>query len=111
MFADVIVDITHESVDKIFEYSFNADDGVLLGSRVIVPFGNKKIEGIVIKVKQTSEYSPEKIKPIVRVLEKTPALVKETVEMMDFIKKTCFVTRAQALRLFLPTEMRKGKIK
>ncbi|MBQ9103505.1 MAG: primosomal protein N' [Clostridia bacterium] len=110
MFADVIVDITHEAVDKIFEYSFY-DNNVLLGSRVIVPFGNKVIEGIVIKVKEKSDYSPEKIKPIYRVIENTPALIPETIELMDFVKSTCFVTRAQALRLFLPSEMRKGKVK
>lgn len=110
MFADVIVDITHEAVDKIFEYSF-FDNNVLLGSRVIVPFGSKVIEGIVIKIKEKSDYSPEKIKPIYRVIENTPALIPETIELMDFVKSTCFVTRAQALRLFLPSEMRKGKVK
>lgn len=110
MFADVIVDITHSTLDKIFEYSFFNDD-VFLGSRVIVPFGNRHVEGFVIKVKEKSDFLPEKIKPITRVLEKTPALIPETLALMDFIKNSCFVTRAQALRLFLPSEMRKGKIK
>ncbi len=110
MFADVIVDITNAEVDKIFEYSFD-DLGVSLGSRVEVPFGNKIIEGIVIRVKANSEFSPNKIKPILRVLEDTSALTKEAVALMDYIKNQYFVTRAMALRLFLPSEMRKGKIK
>lgn len=110
MFADVIVDITNAEVDKIFEYSFENSE-VLLGSRVEVPFGNKIIEGIVIRVKANSEFSPSKIKPILRVLETTPAMTKEAVALMDYIKNQYFVTRAMALRLFLPSEMRKGKIK
>ena len=64
MFADVIVDITSSEVDKIFEYSFT-DDKIVAGSRVVVPFGSKKIFGIVINVKETSVYPPEKIKPTV----------------------------------------------
>lgn len=110
MFADVIVDITHSEVDKIFEYSFT-DCQITIGSRVVVPFGKKFIEGIVINVKQTSKYPQEKIKPIQHLLETTPALTSETLELMKYICKTCYVTRASALRLFLPSEMRKGKVK
>ena len=54
MFAQVIVDIAHSEVDKIFEYSFS-DEQITRGSRVVVPFGTKIIEGIVIDVKEKSE--------------------------------------------------------
>ena len=110
MFADVIVDITHSDVDKIFEYSFT-DCQITIGSRVVVPFGRKFIEGIVINVKQTSKYPQEKIKPIQHLLETTPALTSETLSLMQYICDNCYVTRASALRLFLPSEMRKGKVK
>ncbi len=110
MFADVIVDINNVEVDKIFEYSYFGST-VQAGSRVVVPFGNKVIEGIVIKTKETSNYSPDKIKPILRVLEDIPALTNETLALMEYVCKTCYVTRAAALRLFLPSEMRKGKVK
>ncbi len=110
MFADVIVDITNSDVDKIFEYSF-FDDSVKLGSRVHVPFGKKIIEGIVIGVKEKSVYPVEKVKQILTVLEDTPALSEEMIKLMDYMKSSCYVTRASALRLFLPSEMRKGKVK
>ncbi len=111
MFADVIVDIAHSEVDKIFEYSFNDDCGITAGSRVLVPFGKKQIEGIVINVKENSVYPPEKIKPIYSLLEETPALTDETLKLMQYICDTCYVTRASSLRLFLPVEMRKGRVK
>ena len=110
MFADVIVDINNVEVDKIFEYRFQ-DCKITLGSRVVVPFGNKVIDGIVIGVKETSEYPPEKIKSIYRLLEETPALTEETISLMQYVCETCYVTRAAALRLFLPVEMRKGRVK
>ncbi len=110
MFADVIVDIANSEVDKIFEYSFD-DCSITAGSRVVVPFGSKYIEGIVIDTKTQSKYAPEKIKPIASLLEETPALTPETLKLMQYVCDTCYVTRALALRLFLPSEMRKGKIK
>ena len=110
MFADVIVDINNVEVDKVFEYSFT-DCKITLGSRVIVPFGKKFIEGIVINVKETSVYDEHKIKPIYRLIEEKPALTKETLNLMQYICNTYYCTRASALRLFLPSEMRKGKVK
>ena len=110
MFADVIVDITDDEVDKVFEYSF-LDCRIKIGSRVVVPFGKKILDGIVIKIKNDSVYSPEKIKPIIKLLEETPALTEETLSLMEYVRKTCYVTRASALRLFLPVEMRKGKVR
>ena len=110
MFAEVIVDINNVEVDKVFEYSFS-DCKITLGSRVVVPFGKKMIEGIVIGIKEQSKYDVSKIKPIYSLLEETPALTKETLALMEYITKTCYVTRASALRLFLPSEMRKGKVK
>ena len=110
MFADVIVDITNDEVDKLFEYSFSGCD-IKLGNRVVVPFGSKFLEGIVIRIKEKSNYEVEKIKPIIRVLEDVPVLSEETLALMEYVRKTCYVTRASALRLFLPSEMRKGKVK
>ncbi len=110
-YARVIVDISHTEVDKVFEYKIPTDLRVELGSRVSVPFGGKVIEGIVIGITETSQYDPEKIKEIRSVLEDTPALTKETLVLSEFVAKNCFVTRALALRLFLPSEMRKGKVR
>lgn len=111
MFCQVIVDISHTEVDKVFEYRIPLDLQARLGSRVLVPFGKKLIEGIITKITNTCEYSEDKIKDVVKVLEDTPVLTEETLELADFICKTCFVTKALALRLFLPSEMRKGKVK
>ena len=110
MFADVIVDIMNTNVDKIFEYSFS-DGEVVLGSRVRVPFGSKVIDGIVVNVKKESVYPPSKIKSIISVLDDMPVLSPETAALSEYIAKRYYVTKASALRLFLPSEMRKGKVK
>ena len=110
MFAEVIVDISHSEADKIFEYSLN-DCGAVAGSRVLVPFGKKTIEGIVIKVKSECDFDESKIKPVISLLEDVPAFTAETLALSDYVVKTCYVSRALAFRLFLPAEMRKGRVR
>ncbi len=111
MYADVIVDISHSEVDRVFEYALGDIENVVAGSRVTVPFGRYTVEGIVMRIKNSSEYPPERIKKIIKVLEDVPALTSETLALSEYVAKTCYVTRAAALRLFLPVEMRKGKVR
>lgn len=110
MIAEVIVDIAHSEVDKVFDYDCGGLD-VSVGSRVIVPFGKMKIEGVIIALKQTSEYRANGIKKIIRLLDSAPAITKECIELLSFMRAKYHLTKASILRLFLPTEMRKGKVR
>ena len=109
MYAQVIVDVAHSQVDRIFEYS--CADGVSAGSRVKVPFGGRLIDGFVIGVSQTPSIPPEKIKPVAQVFDELPALVPECFSLMERISSRYKVPKASALRLFLPAEMRRGKVR
>ena len=61
MIAEVIVDITSSEVDRVFDYNVG-ELNVVAGTRVCVPFANRKIEGVVIKLKQFSNLPSNKIK-------------------------------------------------
>ena len=108
MFAQVIVDIAHSQVDKVFEYS--CPDDIAVGSRVKVPFGKRLIDGFVIGVSRVSVYPAEKVKPIASVFDEPPALIPECFSLMEKIAQRYRVPKAVALRLFLPSEMRLGKV-
>ncbi len=108
MFAKVIVDIAHSQVDRIFEYSCPQDLSV--GCRVKVPFGGRIVEGFVIEVCETPSFPAEKIKPVHSVYDEAPALVPECFYLMHEIAQRYRVPKAVALRLFLPSEMRLGKV-
>ena len=110
MYADVIVDIAHSEVDKVFEYS-TGNLNVLPGHRVSVPFGKYVIEGVVMRLKDTCQFDPKKVKEIISILEETPALTDETLKLSKFICDNYYVSKALSLRLFLPSEMRKGKVR
>lgn len=108
MFAQVIVDIAHSQVDKIFEYS--CGESLRAGCRVKVPFGGRVIDGFVVGVSKSSSYPPEKIKPLSYVYDEPPALVEECFALMNGLSERYRVPKAVALRLFLPAEMRSGRV-
>ncbi len=108
MIAQVIVDIAHSQVDKVFEYSCPPETQV--GCRVKVPFGGRTIEGFVIALGETPHFSAEKIKPVTEVYDELPALVPECFTLMERIAARYRVPKAASLRLFLPSEMRLGKV-
>ena len=110
MIAEVIVDIAHSDVDKVFDYKFNGEE-YKLGERVEVPFGWQKTEGVIIGIKEKSDYPEEKIKGILRSLDEFPALSKECLALAKFLKDTYHVPFALALRQFIPTELRGGRVK
>ena len=102
MFAKVIVDIASSSVDKVFDYLCPFD--VQVGNEVIVPFGNRKMSGIVISLSNTTDVEESKLKPIEKVLE---GGVSETaVKVAAFMSNKYYVGLSDALRLFLPRKVR-----
>lgn len=110
MIAEVIVDIAHSEVDKIFDYQTGFLN-VECGSRVVVPFGNTKIDGVVIRLKEKSDFAIDKIKYIIRVVDDHPAITKEHLKLLDYMKNKYHIPSALVLRQFLPSEMRKGKVR
>ncbi len=108
MIAEVIVDIAHSDVDKIFDYA--CDDRLQAGTRVAVPFGRGAATGFVMRVKESSDVPPEKLKKIYRAEEEEPALNAECLCLAEKIKNRYRCPMALVLRLFLPAEMRTGRV-
>ena len=106
MYAKVIVDITHEKLDRVFEYSIPSDlEGVLkVGSEVIVPFGkgNRETNGYVVDVSETCEYDPAMVKEILQLAEKRVAIEGKMVELAAWMKEHYGGTMIQALKTVLP---------
>lgn len=109
MIAEVIVDITHSEVDKVFDYNIG-EANVEIGYRVSVPFSNRKIEGLIIGIKDKSDLPENKIKNIIEVLDDFPALTAESLNLVNYISQKYSVSKASAIRLFLPAEMRRGRV-
>lgn len=106
MYAKVIVDITHEKLDKVFEYRIPSElESVLkVGVEVIVPFGlgNRETNGYVIGISETCQYESEKIKPILQLAEKRMAIEGNLVALAAWMKEHYGGTMIQALKTVLP---------
>ena len=70
MYADIIIDITHEKLDKVFQYRVpeELEGDLRTGAGVIVPFGrgNRETKGYIVGFSETCDYDAEKIKNILR---------------------------------------------
>ena len=83
----------------------------LVGRRVLVPFGNRKIEGYIINVKEQSNLESSKIKEIIKFLDENPVILPEMLKLMEFMVEEYNLKKVDVLRLFIPSEMRGEKIK
>ena len=113
MYAKVIVDIASSLVDKLFDYFFDdsLESSYKKGTRVLVPFGNRTIEGYIISTSTTCEYDSSKVKSIIRPLESFASIKEDQLLLADFMKEKYNIGLCDSLRLFLPSEMRSGKVK
>ena len=109
MIAKVIVDVAHSEVDKVFDYI--ATDEIMLGGRVVVPFGKREIEGFVVGLSDSTDLPTDKLKKIIRPLDDFTALTEETLKLAEFIRDRYHVPFALALRQFIPSELRGGRVK
>ena len=109
MIAEVIVDIAASETDRIFDYL--CDENTIVGSRVRAPFGGKTVPGFVMRIKEKSEWPEEKLKKVLPTPDELPALNKECLALAEKITARYRVPKALTLRLFLPSEMRTGKVR
>lgn len=111
MIAEVIVDISNSEVDRIFDYAFDEEQAICAGSRVLVPFGNRKIEGYVVNIKETTDCPPDKLKTIAEPLDRKPVILKELLVLMRMMTESYHLRCVDVLKLFIPAQMRGGKVK
>ena len=110
-FCQVIVDINHTDVDHVFTYRVPAGLDVCPGMRVHVPFGPRKLEGVVVEMAADCDLPPERGKDICDTLEDYPAVLPPLLELAKEIQRTSFCTLAVALRLMFPAQMRGQRIR
>ncbi|MBQ5926811.1 MAG: primosomal protein N' [Clostridia bacterium] len=109
MIAEVIVDIAVCETDRIFDYRCPENLGV--GSRVLAPFGNRTVSGFIVRLKEKSAFPVEQLKEVKPIGDGIPALNRECLTLAEKIALRYRVPLALSLRLFLPSEMRTGKVR
>lgn len=108
IFADIIVDIAHEKVDRPFQYRVpeNMRETLKEGMCVLVPFGagNKFIKGYVIAFKDTPEWDVDRIKEIKEIAEGDVPVMERQMKLAAYLKRNYGSTMIQALKTVLPAK-------
>ena len=107
MYAQVIVDISNDAVDRVFDYVALKDTEI--GMRVRVPFANREFLGYVIRLKSTTDFDKTKIKSIIKNLDSIPKLKPEILDVCKFMCGRFFLRLSDAIKLVLPSCVRLDK--
>ena len=114
VYIDVIVDISVNSLDRIFQYRVPEEllDAVKVGCQVNVPFGsgNRRRQAYVIGVDTVLAYDASKIKDILGVT-KAPAATGQLIALADWMHERYGCTMAQALKTVLPVKKSVKEVK
>ena len=110
MFANIIIDITHEKLDKIFDYRVPSrlEGELCVGMEVLVPFGrgNRMTKGYVIGFSETCGYDLSKVKEIEDISRKGMAIEGKLVALAAWMKENYGGTMIQALKTVLPIKQK-----
>ncbi|MDO4670324.1 MAG: primosomal protein N' [Aerococcus sp.] len=106
-YAAVIVDVPTQQTDCPFDYAIpTAMQGrIALGMRVEVPFGVRQVQGFVVSLMTESEFSGE-VKSLTRLLDETPVLTPELLQLSQTMATTLFTFRIKAMQAMLPAMLK-----
>lgn len=68
----------------LFDYAVPPDLSVVVGQRVLVPFGRKQMVGVVMECAMNSALAASRIKPISQVLDEIPPLTVDVLALLKF---------------------------
>ena len=98
MYVNVSVENKSNYIDSPFTYRTD-DPEVTLGSRVMVPFGNKEKEGYVLSLSSGTDLEEDKIRDILS-HEKEAGLNEEMVTTAQWMKARYAIRQYDAIHLF-----------
>ncbi len=109
-YANIIIDISHEKVDRTFQYLIPGSlaGRVKPGSCVSVPFGagNHLRKGYCIGITDRAEYAPEKLKEIAALEEKSVQAQDRYIRLAAWMKEQYGSTMITALKTVLPVKQK-----
>lgn len=113
-YANVIVDISHEKVDRLFQYRIPPEllGKIEEGMAVTIPFGrgNKEIAGYVLELTDKAEYEEDKLKQIIGIRTGDMPAEAESVRLACWMKRQYGSTMITALKTVLPVKQKRKQL-
>lgn len=103
-YANVIVDISHEKLDKTFQYLIpeHLRDEIEVGVLVDIMFGRRALTGYVVELTDEPEFDVDKIKPLIGIKKGSVAMESQLIALAAWIKRNYGSTMNQALKTVIP---------
>ena len=97
MIAEIIINTQAKKLNKTFDYQIPKDleDLITIGSKVLIPFGNKKAleEGFVVGIKEKTEYEVKEIKSL------EASLTTKQINLAKWMAKRYFCNVSDCIKL------------
>lgn len=107
-YADIIIDISHENLDKTYQYAIPDEliSCAVIGAPVIVPFGrgNRHIQGYIVDITQEPKIDMSFIKPMIKVVEGGLVIESQLIYLAYWMKETFGGTMNDALKTVIPVK-------
>ena len=103
-YANIIVDISHEKLDKTFQYRVpeRMRERLALGMQVYIPFGARKVKGYVVELTDEPEYEVTKLKDIIGIVTDSVPIESQLIALAGWMRRNYGATMNQALKTVLP---------
>lgn len=105
MYAEVLVEYGNKSLDKTFTYMVPLSLKLKKGMKVLVPFGNKTINGFVINLLNETNVGYE-LKSIVSVVSESLILNEEMLNLGNYLKEKTLCSLITAYQTMLPSSLK-----
>lgn len=107
-YANVIVDISHEKLDKTFQYLVPQElaEEVQVGVLVDIPFGNRSITGYVVELTNEAEFDVTRLKPIIGVKKGSVPIESQLIALAGWMRQNYGGTMNQALKTVIPIKQK-----
>ena len=110
--VEVLIEYANRSLNRPFSYFYKGNKKLEFGIRVLVSFNHREIVGYVISVRTTDkiveqieEESGYSLTEIVDIIDQTPLLDEELLDLLDKVSDYYLAPKISVLQTMLPREI------
>lgn len=106
LYAQVIVDISQEKLDKTFEDRIpeRLCGALGIGMQVYIPFGRRRLTGYVVEITKEPVFDEDKLKEIAGIVEGSVPIESHLIALAGWMREHYGGTMNQALKTVLPVK-------
>ena len=112
LIVQVLIEYASHSLDRPFSYIYVGKGDIIIGTRVVVMFHNRKSVGYVLDVKETDKSIEElesetgyKLEKIIGIIDKSPLLNDDLFELSKKVASYYLAPRISVLQAMLPPSL------